>query len=233
MVGMVRALIADPHAIAKSFAGQVGSVTPCIGGNECHYGRAVACATNPAAGREAEMEIVPAAAPKRILIVGAGPAGLECAAAAAERGHPVVLADRRSETGRLLIPLAPASQQADSGKYLIHMRRRIAAAGVELRLGVEADAAWFGTSNRTCRGAGHRRGLSAARSTERGRCQPASGSPKIHRRIGRAASPSPAGLDDHLPPLVLADFIARTGRTVTLLTENSLAGTGGRGEQAW
>jgi NAD(P)-binding Rossmann-like domain len=220
MVGMVRALIADPHAIDKAFAGRILLVTPCIGGNECHYGRAVACATNPAAGREAEMEIAPAADPKRILIVGAGPAGLECAAAAAERGHRVTLIDRRPELGGLLISLAEASQQADYGKYLTHMRRRVAEAGIELRLGAEAD-------------------LALAREVEPDAVVLATGAAfggMIDGAIDAAralADPSllgesvaiAGGLDDHLPPLILADFIARTGRKATLLTENISPGS--------
>lgn len=220
MVGMVRALIADPRAIVKSFAGQGGSVTPCIGGNECHYGRAVACATNPAAGREAEMEIVPAVEPKRILVVGGGPAGLECAAAAAERGHHVVLVDRRPALGGLLIPVAEASQQADVGKYLDHMRRRIGGLGIELRLGVEADAGLVG-------GIGPDAIVLATGAAYRDRvaCEIPGGVVDATQAL---ADPSAlgahvvvaGGLDDHLPPLILADFIARLGRTVTLLTEN-------------
>jgi 2,4-dienoyl-CoA reductase-like NADH-dependent reductase (Old Yellow Enzyme family) len=220
MVGMVRALIADPHAINKAFAGQLKTVTPCIGGNECHYGRAVACATNPSAGREAEMEIVPAADPKRILVVGAGPAGLECAAAAAERGYQVVLVDRREQLGGLLVPLAEASQQADYGKYLGYMRRRVAEAGVELRLGIEVD-------------------VDLLRAIEPDAIVLATGAVSAGTIEGSVdavralADPSllggnvavAGGLDDHLPPLILADFIARTGRKVTLLSENLSPGS--------
>jgi hypothetical protein len=220
MIGMVRALIADPHAINKAFAGQVRSVTPCIGGNECHYGRAVACATNPAAGREAEMEVVPTTDPKRILIVGAGPAGLECAAAAAERGHRVILADRRSELGGLLIPLAGASQQADYGKYLTHMRRRIAEAGIELRLGVEADTglvrAVAPDAIVLATGAAFSSMIDGAVDAARALADPS--------LLGESVTVA-GGLDDHLPPLILADFIARTGRRVTLLTENISPGS--------
>jgi len=220
MIGMVRALIADPHAIKKAFAGQVRSVTPCIGGNECHYGRAVACATNPAAGREAEMEIVPAADPKRILVVGAGPAGLECAAAAAERGHRVVLIDRRPDLGGLLIPLAEASQQADYGKYLIYIRRRVAEVGVELRLGVEADVdlvhAIEPNAIVLATGAAFAGRIAGAVDAARALADPS----QLGEHVAVAG-----GLDDHLPPLILADFIARTGRKVTLLSENLSPGS--------
>jgi 2,4-dienoyl-CoA reductase-like NADH-dependent reductase (Old Yellow Enzyme family) len=221
MVGMVRALIADPHAINKAFAGQVRSVTPCIGGNECHYGRAVACATNPAAGREAEMEIAPAVDPRRILVVGAGPAGLECAAAAAARGHRVVLVDRRPELGGLLISLAEASQQADYGKYLIYMRRRIAEAGVELRLGIEADTglvrAVAPDAIVLATGAAFSNTIDGAVDAAHALADPS----LLGENVAVAG-----GLDDHLPPLILADFIARTGRKVALLTENISPGSG-------
>jgi 2,4-dienoyl-CoA reductase-like NADH-dependent reductase (Old Yellow Enzyme family) len=220
MVGMVRALIADPHAIVKSFTGQGASVIPCIGGSECHYGRAVACATNPAAGREAEMEIVPAVAPKRIVVIGGGPAGLECAAAAAERGHHVVLIDRRPALGGLLISVAEASQQADHGKYLDHMRRRIGGLAIELRLATEADAVLVGKLNPDAivlaTGAAYRARVACETP---GLVVDATQALADPSRIG-AHVVIDGGLDDHLPPLILADFFARSGRKVTLLTEN-------------
>jgi 2,4-dienoyl-CoA reductase-like NADH-dependent reductase (Old Yellow Enzyme family) len=220
IVGMVRALIADPRAIVKSFAGQGGSVIPCIGGSECHYGRAVACATNPSAGREAEMEIVPAALPKRILIVGSGPAGLECAAAAAERGHKIILVDRRPASGGLLTSVAEASQQADHGKYLDYMRRRIAGLDVALRLGVEADAALAADiapdAIVIATGAAYRSKIACA---AHGRVFDAAQALADPSALG-AHIVIDGGLDDHLPPLILADWFARMGRTVTLLTEN-------------
>jgi len=220
MIGMVRALIADPHAIAKAFSGQAKRITPCIGGNECHYGRAVACATNPSAGREAEMETVPAADPRHILIVGAGPAGLECAAVAAERGHRVTLVDRRTELGGFLIPLAEASQQAEFGKYLAHMRGRVAALGIELRLGQEADAGLIRAiapdAVVLATGASFGGGPDGAVDAAQALADPSA--------LGSSVAVA-GGLDDHLPPLILADFLARTGRKVTLLTENLSAGS--------
>jgi 2,4-dienoyl-CoA reductase-like NADH-dependent reductase (Old Yellow Enzyme family) len=220
IVGMVRALIADPHAVTKAFSGQVKTVTPCIGGNECHYGRAVACATNPAAGREAEMEIVPAAEPKHILVIGAGPAGLECAATAAERGHRVTLVDRRAELGGFMIPLAEASQQAEFGKYLTYIRGRIYALEIEMRLELEADIGLVQDvapdAIVLATGAAYRSGLQGAIDAAAALADPS----VLGRNVAVAG-----GLDDHLPPLLLADFLARSGRKVTLLTENLSPGS--------
>ncbi len=87
IVCMVRALVAEPRIVAKGLSGE--DARPCIGGNECHYGRPIICAVNPAAGREAEMEVTAAPVPRRVLVVGGGPAGIECALWAAARAQSI------------------------------------------------------------------------------------------------------------------------------------------------
>jgi NADPH-dependent 2,4-dienoyl-CoA reductase/sulfur reductase-like enzyme len=220
MVGMVRALIADPAAVGKALSGQAAKVVPCIGGNECHYGRAVACAVNAAAGREAEMEIVPAAVSRHILVIGAGPAGLECAAVAAERGHRVTLVDRRPEIGGVLATLSRTAHQADYGKYIDYMRRRIDGLDVEVRQGVEADADFARTAAPDA--------IVLATGARQLATLPHDRSGSVVDALSALENPEALGdhvavvgsLDDHLPPLLVADFLARAGRTVTLLTEN-------------
>lgn len=225
MIAMVRALIADPAAITKSFGGRKETVIPCIGCNECHYGRPIACAVNPAAGREAEMEIVPARDPKRILIVGAGPAGLECAIAAAKRGHLVTLADRRNALGGMLIPLARASEQANFGKYLDYTRRLIKNLPIDVYLDVEADPglvqAFAPDIVVVATGGAYPSG--SIKCDESASVIDAAQAIEDPSRLGARVVVA-GGLDDHLPPLILADFIARTGRAVTLLTENVAPG---------
>ncbi len=216
VVGMVRALIAEPQLLAKGVAGQ--RPRPCIGGNECHYGRPVACAANPAAGREAAMALRPALRPRRILVVGGGPAGLECALAAAARGHAVTLVERAPRLGGQLVTLTAASDQARFGDYLDYARGAIAEAGVTVRLGIEADvrlaqelapdaivlaagAMWNPRPDR----------IDAARAL----AEPHA----VGQRVVVAG-----GLDDHLPPLIVADYLARLGREVILLTEAPMPG---------
>jgi 2,4-dienoyl-CoA reductase-like NADH-dependent reductase (Old Yellow Enzyme family)/thioredoxin reductase len=98
IVGMVRALIADPDLPNKARAGKADQIRPCLAMSECHFigerRTPVTCAVNPAAGREDELQLRPLVGePKTIVIVGAGPAGMEAARVAAMRGHVVYLAD--------------------------------------------------------------------------------------------------------------------------------------------
>jgi len=219
IVGMVRALIADPRAIAKSFAGKRDEIIPCIGCNECHYGRPVACATNPETGREAALEIMPAAQPLHILVVGAGPAGLECALGAARRGHAVTLVDRRTEAGGMMSILARSSQQADFGAYRDYMARRMGAHGVSLRLGVEAGAELIREIAPDI--------VVLATGAIPIATLPSDLPDSVIDAAQALVDPSTlgqhvvvaGGLEDHLPPLITADFLARSGRKVTLLIE--------------
>jgi 2,4-dienoyl-CoA reductase-like NADH-dependent reductase (Old Yellow Enzyme family)/thioredoxin reductase len=107
MVSIVRGQIADPHLANKAREGRAEDVRPCISCNQLCWGRRardywVSCLVNPSAGREHEWggdRFAPAAAPKRVLVVGGGPAGLETARVAAERGHRVTLVEASDHLG--------------------------------------------------------------------------------------------------------------------------------------
>jgi N-methyl-L-proline demethylase len=106
MVGMTRAHLADPHIARKVAEGREQEIRPCVGATYCldriYEGRDALCIHNPATGREAHMPhvIVRGDGPSRkIVVVGAGPAGLEAARVAAGRGHEVVLLEAADQPG--------------------------------------------------------------------------------------------------------------------------------------
>jgi len=105
MVGMTRAHMADPHIVRKIIEGREDDIRPCVGATYCldriyQAGEAL-CIHNAATGRELSMphEIPAATVKKKIVIIGAGPAGLEAARVAAERGHDVSVFEASSEAG--------------------------------------------------------------------------------------------------------------------------------------
>ena len=121
MVSIVRGQIADPHLANKAREGRPEDIRPCISCNRNCWGRRfrdywISCLINPSAGREFEWggdRFTPAETPRRILVIGAGPAGLEAARVAASRGHRVTLAEAAPQIGGQfrLAGLQPRRQQ--------------------------------------------------------------------------------------------------------------------------
>lgn len=105
MVGMTRAHMADPHIVRKLIEGREDDIRPCVGANYCldriYQGGMAFCLHNPATGREETLphRIPPAPVRKRLTIVGAGPAGIEAARVAAERGHQVTVFEAADQPG--------------------------------------------------------------------------------------------------------------------------------------
>ncbi|MDF3855005.1 NADH:flavin oxidoreductase [Paracoccus sp. APAP_BH8] len=105
MVGMTRAHMADPHILKKIIAGQEDRIRPCVGATYCldriYQGGMALCIHNPSTGREIEQphEIAKASERKRVVVIGAGPAGMEAARVAAERGHEVIVHEAANHPG--------------------------------------------------------------------------------------------------------------------------------------
>ncbi len=145
MVSMARPFLADADFVNKAAAGRADAINTCIACNqacldEIFAGRLTSCLVNPRACRETELLIEKAAAPKRIAVVGAGPAGMACALTAAERGHWVTLFDASAEIGgqfRLARRIPGKEEFSETLRYFDH---RLQDAGVTLELGKRCEA---------------------------------------------------------------------------------------------
>lgn len=144
LVGQAREMLADPHLPTKIKEGRFDEIRPCIGYNECHMMHQspinMLCAVNPLGTRENQLRPEPAAEPRRVVVVGGGPAGMEAAAMAAARGHSVTLLERTDSLGGQLLVVARQPSQEHVMKFVDFQRRQLELHGVEIRLGVDATA---------------------------------------------------------------------------------------------
>ncbi len=143
-----RPLLADPELIRKAAQARLDEVRRCVGSLNClsrmFRDLPYTCTMNPALGHEVEpnYRLTPATRRKRIMIIGAGPAGMECAIAATKRGHHVVVFDRESRIGGSLLGYAAhdLAHKDDLMSVAEHYRVMAAKLGFEVRLGTEVNA---------------------------------------------------------------------------------------------
>ena len=146
MVGMTRAHMADPHIVKKIIEGREGDIRPCVGATYCldriYQAGDALCIHNPATGRELTMphEIAPAIELKKIVIVGAGPAGLEAARVAAERGHEVVVFEAQSDPGGQIRLTAKSPHRREMISIIDWRMAQCAARSVEFKFNNWAEA---------------------------------------------------------------------------------------------
>jgi 2,4-dienoyl-CoA reductase (NADPH2) len=141
-VGIARAQLADPEWVAKAREGRADQIRPCVGiVQDCRRNDGIACTVHARTGREAEWGAPRAApAPRRIVVAGGGPGGLEAARVAAEAGHSVVLHERLEELGGQLRIAAAGPTRAELLDFVSYLERELRRLGVEIRLGSEASA---------------------------------------------------------------------------------------------
>ena len=146
MVGMTRAHIADPHIVKKIIEGREASIRPCVGATYClgriYEGQGALCIHNAATGREAYMPhaIAKAADAKKVVVVGAGPAGLEAARVSAERGHSVVLFEAQDQPGGQVRLLTRMQRRAELIGIIDWRASELERLGVDMRFNTFAEA---------------------------------------------------------------------------------------------
>jgi 2,4-dienoyl-CoA reductase (NADPH2) len=141
LIGMCRALIADPDLPNKAIEGKIEDIRPCIACGHCldavMLGAPIACAVNPEVGKEAECTSEPAKKPKKVFVIGGGPAGMEAAAGAARRGHQVTLFEKGDRLGGNLLLAAVPSYKWELSNLTNYLETQLKKSGTQISLNQE------------------------------------------------------------------------------------------------
>lgn len=145
-VAMARALVADPDLPRKAAEGRLGAIRPCVacledcaGSGAADIGRC--CTVNPFAGKEYAWTVTPALVKKRVLVIGGGPAGIQAALIAGQRGHDVQLWEQSDQVGGQIRFAHLAPFKAEMAGILSYLNNALQSSAVPVRLGQPVDAA--------------------------------------------------------------------------------------------
>jgi mycofactocin system FadH/OYE family oxidoreductase 2 len=146
LVGVVRAQIADPEFARKARENRVEDIRLCLSCNQECVGRMglnrwLGCIETPATGREQQLgagTLAPADPPKRVMVVGGGPAGLKAATVAARRGHRVTLIEKEPRLGGQIVWASRVASRAEFGDLVRNLLHEIEQLPVEVRTGIAA-----------------------------------------------------------------------------------------------
>jgi 2,4-dienoyl-CoA reductase-like NADH-dependent reductase (Old Yellow Enzyme family) len=226
LVGLARALIADPQYVAKARTGRRPDIRPCIAVNDCINRRSgenlpFACAVNADAGREFEAPAVRAGAALDMLVVGAGPAGTEVAALAAELGHRVTVLERGEAVGGQLAVAALARMNHLYADWLEWQQRRLRKlpVTVELRTDASADEVLARGADVVVVATGARPRIPDLAGVDLPQVvtvnEALTGSAALGERVVVVSE------DDRAAPLAVADHLAGAGHQVTLAYQSA------------
>ncbi|MEY4136101.1 MAG: hypothetical protein RL205_229 [Actinomycetota bacterium] len=223
VVGLARAVIADPDWVRKAAEGRADEIRPCTGCNDCISASLaeklnLSCSVNPHVGTEVkETWPVPARTSRDVLVIGGGPAGMEVAALAAERGHRVEIWEKSDHLGGQLRIAVNAPTYEGYADYLAWQERRLDRVGVSVCEGqaatahevleAKADVVIVATGAR----ARYPEIDGVGRANVHDMREVLDGSVTPGRRVVVIAQ------DDHMPPLAVADFLATAGHEVTVV----------------
>lgn len=223
VVGVARGLLADDEWVMKAEQGRAQDIRPCTGCNDCISTAVVektpfACTVNPHAGQEGTVAWpLRIREPKRVLVIGGGPAGLEMAALSAERGHRVELWEQSGRLGGLLRTATAVPTYDSYGTFLDWQERRVRELGVDVQLERTGDVA-------SIEAAGADVVVIATGTARRRPGIPGDDLPFVHDVRDVVAGTVDVGhrvivvaQDDHMPPLAVADLLASRGHDVTIV----------------
>jgi 2,4-dienoyl-CoA reductase (NADPH2) len=145
LIAMGRPLIADPDLPRKALEGRVDEIRPCVACNQGCFDHIfarepVACLVNPRCGQEVSLKAQSVAKPKRVAVVGGGPAGMQAAVSLSARGHQVTLWEKEERLGGQLNLAAVPPGREELGVLILSLGSQLSREGVKMRLGEEATA---------------------------------------------------------------------------------------------